>query len=336
MEKNLMIRTIYLAIAFLLLSVPAFADTRDVYTITDIPVDERAESVLEAQKLAFQTARVIGVQRLISRITLPEHRQRATLNLDPETAQRMAAAVDVQEESRGGGRYRGTLAAVINPREIRPYLQAQGIPFLDRQAPVALVIPVAGPSDAIAWREAWGDRQDTTLSPTVTAIGNYPASVGWDAIRSELSRANAQRGIVAELIPGGAVRLTQVTAGGNTSLGTTGSSISYEAGVQKALAKLEDTWKRQAIVSDTSSKTLTRANVLYTSLPEWHRLRGSLAQSPLVSDFQIRAISTSGALVSFAFAGSQSQLERDLRQRGLTLERQGAEWVMRSAISGLR
>ena len=81
-----MIRMIAAACACLIVSQTASADTRDVYTITDIPVDERAESVLEAQQKAFATARIIGANRLISRITLPEHRRAAGLILDNETA----------------------------------------------------------------------------------------------------------------------------------------------------------------------------------------------------------------------------------------------------------
>ena len=45
-----MIRKFAFAFACLFVSQTASADTRDVYTITDIPVDERAESVLEAQQ----------------------------------------------------------------------------------------------------------------------------------------------------------------------------------------------------------------------------------------------------------------------------------------------
>lgn len=331
-----MIRLISLVLLSLGLSMTASADTKDVYTITDIPVDERAESVLEAQRKAFATARIMGAQRLIERITLPEHRQRAGFSLDDTIAERMAAAVDVQEESRGGGRYRGTLATVINPREVRPFLESLGIPYLDRQASLALVIPVARVGDVYAWREAWGDRQQETLAPTITANGVYGTLVTWDDIQAELSRSRASRGIVAELLSNGSVRLTQITAGGNTPIGITSGATSLDAAVKGSLAKMEETWKRQAIVADTSRRTITSANILYTSLPEWNRLRGSLARSPLVSEFQIRAISTDGAMVSFAFAGDSSQLESDLRQRGVIVDKGVAGWTMRSAITSSR
>ncbi len=329
-----MIRTIAAAFACLITFQSASADTRDVYTITDIPVDERAASVLEAQQKAFAAARVIGTNRLISRITLPEHRSKAGLILDGQTAQKMALAVDVQEETRGGGRYRGVLATVINPREVRPFLKSQGIPYLDRQAPVALIIPVASGPEIYDWRAVWGERQKTTLAPTVTAIGSYDNSVTWEAIQDELATTRASRGIIADLRPGGSVVLTEITAAGNTPLGGTGSAATLESSVQKVLSKMEDSWKRQAINIDTSSRTLTNANILYTSLPEWNRLRGALARSPLISEFEIRAISRDGAMVRFAYSGDQSQLERDLRQRGIVAERSLSGWTMNSAITG--
>ena len=271
---------------------------------------------------------------MIARITLPEHRRSAGLLLDNETAQKMALAVDVQEESRGGGRYRGTLATVINPREVRPFLKQRDIPYLDRQAPVALVIPVAAGPEIYDWREVWGERQSTTLAPTVTATGAYDSSVTWEDIQADLIAAGASRGIIADLRPGGSVILTEITAAGKVSLGGSGSAATLESSVQKVLSKMEDTWKRQAINIDTSTRTLTNANVLYTSLPEWNRLRGALARSPLVSEFEIRAISRDGAMVSFAYSGDQAQLERDLRQRGIVAERLFTGWEMSSAITG--
>lgn len=331
-----MIRKIAAAFACLILSQSATADTRDVYTITDIPVDERAESVLEAQQRAFAAARVIGTNRLISRITLPEHRSSAGLILDAETAQKMALAVDVQEETRGGGRYRGVLATVINPREVRPFLKSKGVPYLDRQAPLALIIPVSSGVEAYNWREAWGERQDRTLAPTITALGTYGSDVTWEDIQAELATSRASRGIVAELRPGGSVILIEITAAGNAPLGGTGSAATLESSVQKVLAKMEDAWKRQAINIDTSSRTLTNASILYTSLPEWNRLRGALARSPLISEFEIRAVSRDGAMVRFAYSGDQEQLERDLRQRGIASERSMVGWTMNSAITGSR
>jgi len=312
----------------------ASADTRAVYTIKDIPVDERGANVIEAQQRAFTSARIIGAKRLINKITLPEDRQAAGgIQVDAALANRLAAAVDVQEEVRGSGRYRGVLATVINPQAVRPHLQSLGVPFVDRQAPLALIIPVATGQEA--WEAAWGDEQPGSLAPTVTSINPYGAAATWEDIQYEVASSKAGRGIVAELLRGFRVRLTLVTAGGTSNLGTTNGAGSYEGAVADVLALLEDQWKRQSIVR-SNSRTVTTANVLYTSLPEWSRLRGALARSPLVSEFQMKAITTQGAVVSFAYAGDRGRLTQDLRQRGVSIDSDVGGWTMRSALSGAR
>ena len=86
----------------------AEAQNRDVYTVSGIPVDESAPTVGEAQLQAFATAKLIGAQRLITRLTLPQDRALASdLIIDQVLADRIAAAVDVEEEVAGAGRYRG-------------------------------------------------------------------------------------------------------------------------------------------------------------------------------------------------------------------------------------
>ena len=72
---------------------------------------------------------------------------------------------------------------------------------------------------------------------------------------------------------------------------------------------------------------------LYTSLSEWNKLRGALVRSPLVSDFKINAIARDGAAVTFAYAGDDQRLERDLRQRGVALDTDPTGWLMTSAIT---
>ena len=95
-----MIRLILFVLTFgTLMAFDAMAQSRDVYTISGIEVDERAATVAEAQQKAFAAAKIIGAQRLIERFTLPEDRLAATdLIIDQDLADRIAAAVDVEQE----------------------------------------------------------------------------------------------------------------------------------------------------------------------------------------------------------------------------------------------
>src|SRR3990167_3145351 len=92
----------------------AFADTKDVYTIHGIAVDETAPSVIEAREKAMASARLSAARTLINKITLASDRAAAGgVPVDGALASRFTAAVDVEEETAGAGRYRGKLAAVL-------------------------------------------------------------------------------------------------------------------------------------------------------------------------------------------------------------------------------
>lgn len=332
-----MIRLMFAVLAGLFtVFAPATADTRAVYTITDIPVDKQADTVVEAQQDAFAEARIIGARRLIQKITLSEDRQLAGgAPVDETLADQLVAAVDVQEETRGGGRYRGVLSVVLNPRMVRAYLQSRNIPYVDRQGPLALLAPIAPSAHAARWQNAWPDTVEGALAPMVTArIGGYRSDADWSDLRYELNETNAQRGMVA-ILDGfeGAwrVRLIQVTPAGNTELGSTRAAATMEEAAQAVSAYLDNLWKVQAVVR-SGERTVTEANVLYTSLAEWNTLRSALARSPLVFEFQTAAVARDGALVSFAFAGDIQRLRTDLLQRGVDLDPDPLGWVLRSAV----
>ncbi len=320
------------------LTVPAFADTRQVYTITDVPVDESAPTVIQARQKAMATARVIAARRLIKKLTLAEDRATATgLQIDSAIAERMAAAVDVQEETAGAGRYRGILAVVLNPRIVRAFLDDANVPYVDTQGPLGLMVPIA---DTLTledeWRIALGEGNYNSLSPYVTSNGlAYAADTDWSILSVEASSQRARRGVMAELKGrDGAwrVALSTVTAVGTETVGTTAPQPTLEAAAAAATAYLGEAWKQSSIVRDRT-RTRRQANVRYTSLAEWNTLRGALVRSPLVSEFQINALARDGALITFSYAGEPPRLQNDLLQRGVALNEQAGAWVLTSAVS---
>lgn len=334
-----MIRTILLALAAVCVTaLPALADTRSVYTITDIPVDRRAPSVIDAQQLALADARRLGVEGLIDKITLPEDlAEVGGIVVTNEIADRLTAAVDVQEESRGGGRYRGVLSTVLNPIAVRAFLEEQGIPYVDSQAPMAMIIPLGDGRSDLAWSAAWPARNDGNLAPFITSPNTPPGPIlGWQDIESDIRILGAQRGVIAQLVgypDAYAVELTLVTPSGLTTIGRTGYVATLPEAADAAAALLSETWKRSVIVREDEARTVITANVLYTSISEWNTLRGALARSPLVFEFQTEALARDGALVKFAYAGDYQRLIQDLRQRGVELDTDPAGWVMTSAVT---
>lgn len=334
-----MIRWIIAAALVIFVAAPmALADTRDVYTIRDIEVDQQAATVIEAREAAMASARVAAARALINKITLASDRSAAGgIPVDAALAARLTAAVDVQEETAGAGRYRGKLAVVLNPQMVRAHLDSLKVPYLDSQAPLALMVPVTTTASvADAWRAAFGERNNGALAPYVTARGNfYTAYSAWTEISAEAVPLNARRALIAELQGReGAWRVvvSSVTAAGNEPVGATPPAATLTDAAKAVTTLLGETWKDASIVRD-GSRTTVDASVRYTSLAEWNTLRGALARSPLVSDFRTKAVAREGALVSFAYAGDENRLRSDLVQRGVSLSQEDGKLTLRSAVT---
>ncbi len=332
-------KVIALLFGVLLLSAAtATAQLREIYTIRDIEVEESASSVIQAQQAAFTSARIKGAYRLVERLTLPEDRagKFTSASIDAGTANKLAVAVDVEEEERGGGKYVGKLAVVYNPNMVRDFLDRRGIPYLDQTAPKSVIFPVSGSSGSYAWNSAWPDRSNGQLAPFETSRGaSATPGSGWDAMQGAVSAADARRAIKAELLGSAGsfrVRLTSVTGAGETELGTTGSASTLEEAAQQAADYLDLVWKKQAIVR-SDERTDVEATVLFTSLPEWNSLRSALSRSPLVSGFEVEGLSRQGAVVKFAYAGDTPRLVSNLRERGITVDTDDMGWVMTSAVT---
>lgn len=330
---------LFLIVLSLILSLPlaAQAQSRDVYTIRGIPVDEQAPTVGEAQQKAFASARIVGAQRLITRLTLPRDRALATdLIIDQEFADRIAAAVDVEEEVAGAGRYRGSLAVVYNPVQVRAVLNEVGLPFSDSTAPRAVLFTSTSNGMDLAWNLAWEESPEGSLVPLfISRAAGFDPETPWDVLQNEVSLYGAQRAIFANLrgAQGGyLVDLVSVTPSGVRSIGTSRRAPTTAVALAEVVELLNTDWKETSIVRD-SSRTLIEATVRYTSLTEWITLRRALIQSPLVSNFQTQAISTDGAFIAFAFAGDGQRLTSDLRDRGVVISAEPIGWVMTSAIS---
>lgn len=333
-----MIRLVLAAIFLSLSAVgAAFADIKDVYTIRGISVDETGGTIMEAREKAMAAARVSAARQLINKITLASDRNAVGgITIDSATASRFTAAVDVEEEVAGAGRYRGKLAVVLNPQVVRAHLDSLKVPYLDAQAPLALMVPVTSSGNQIAWITAFAERSPGTLVPFVTTSSTgYSAYSGWNDMSAEANSANARRGIVAELQGrDGAWRVvvSNVTATGTEAVGATPAAPSLEAAAAAVTTLLDETWKQASIVRD-GSRTQVNASVRFTSLTEWSTLRGALARSPLVSDFRTTAVAREGALVTFSYAGDENRLRSDLVQRGVTLSRENNTLTLRSAVS---
>lgn len=328
---------LFTALTLLLASTgAAIADTRAVYTVPNIPVDETAANTRDAENRALANAKAIGLRRLVNKLTLPE--DRAALSDEfyaYENARAFSAAVDVDNERRSSTVYKADLTILYNPKLVRAALDREGVAYVDRQAPLSMIVPVAGNAALLEdWRAAWPSEKKTALNPYVKGLAFYSSSDGWASVAQEVRSVNASNAVIAELLGSdGAwqVRLTQETPGGATIIGTTNPVPSMSEAASAASAYLDAAWKRQSIVRD---QTLTEisASVIYSDLATWNSLRKSLSESALISQLKVESVSVDGAQIKFGYAGDEARLLSELRQRGVQLERGQQGWVVTSAL----
>lgn len=323
--------------ALMTMAMSANADTRAVYTISNIPVDKTAASPREAEAQAFADAKMIGLRRLVAKLTLPE--DRAKLGDDffsYQNANSFAQAVDVDNEKRSSTVYRAELSVIYMPNRVRAALDQAGVAYIDQQAPLSLIVPVAADgATGDAWSRAWPSNSRGALNPYVTGQGYYAPTDSWNDLAADVLSARASNAVMAELSGTQgtySVRLIRHTGGGASVIGVTNSVASIEEAVSAASAYLDASWKRQSVIRDTST-TPSTAVVRFNDLQSWNKLRQALSASALIREFRVDAVSADGAVVSFSYAGDESRLTDELRQRGVSMTRGGSGWIMSSTFS---
>lgn len=324
----------------------AFAQS-PVYRVKDLVADAVAPSAAEAALQGRNEARLVGAQRLIERLTLPEDRARATSPIEASAVARLYSGYqtqgDVKSSSATGGiRSSGVVTWVFRDTDVRAYFEQRGVPYIDNQAAKALVVPVAAVGvNAADWAAQWvtrsganvvGKSDETLLTPYVASTRGWPQRPTTPDIQGELTSTGADHGVAAEAYmqgPGYYVRLTDMRAVQNPQIGVVGPFNSLASAQTGAVAEMERAWKAASVVRSTGSTSVSLvAN--FADLQQWTRIRKGLESSRLVQDLNVESISVAGADITFSFAGSPEQLQSDLRSRGVDLRSADGGWVLQA------
>jgi hypothetical protein len=327
--------SLFFSAAFLSLSIAAgalvspsayAAPQEGAYIVSDVKVDASGSSGPEAQSRAFASARVQATRQLLARLTLAEDRTSAGFPpIDAALADRLTAAIDVQEERRSAGRYLGTLRVVFDPSAVRRLLRDAQVPFTDSVAPLAILAPVTGTNAAelaSPWRSAWGTRGEG-LAPYTIGRGTFSEESGWADVSRQASEIGARRMVLASLKKRGSqhvVNLIEIFAdGGRASMGETSGAGSVSGAFEQARDLIENSWKAAAIVRGGARSQLT-ATARFANQLEWNGLRAALTRAASISDIRVDAVAADGAIVTFQFVGATERLEVDLRRQGVLVE----------------
>lgn len=341
-------RFVALFAASLTLAGAAFAQS-PVYQVKDLALDKVAPTAPEASLQARNEAKVVGAQRLIDRLTLPEDRANARQPLDAAAIARLTRSSRSQGEKSsaapgGGFRATGLVTWIYRDDEVRKYLETAGVPFVDSQAALAMIVPVAVGVDTAQWGAQWtttngagqtvGKSDETVLTPYIASTESWNRRPAWMDIQDELSRVRADRGVIAEVYMQGAqyyVRLIDMrTNVPDPNLGLAGPFVNLSSAQTGAIAALERAWKVASIVRTSSASNLS-VTAMFADLQEWVKIRKGLENSRLIRDLNVESLSVAGADISFVYSGRPDQLAADLRSRGVDLTGDNGGWMLRVA-----
>ena len=346
---KIMSRFVTLLAASVVLAGGAFAQS-PVYRVRDLVVDKVAPNAADASLQGRNEARLVGAQRLIERLTLPEDRSRATQPIEASAVAQLYRSYQTQGEIKstsvpGGIRATGVITWTFEDDRVRAYLDQRGVPYVDTQAATALVVPVAASNvNAGDWAAQWvvrsggavtGKSDNTVLAPYIGATRGWTSRPSNADIQSDLAASGADHGVIAEVYMQGPqyyVRLTDMRATvPNPTIGVAGPFVSLASAQAGAVREMEQAWKIASVVRSTGSTSVS-LTAAFQDLQQWTRIRKGLESSRLVQNLNVEAISVTGADITFSYAGRPEQLQSDLRSRGIDLSNaSGGGWILQAS-----
>ena len=266
---------------------PAIAAPPDdkVFIIGNYPVEARAADAVTAKERAIAEGQQAAFRSLLKRLVPVTAYGRLSELRDTKTSD-LIAGFSVRSERNSTTEYIASYDFTFQADAVRNILEAEGIPFLDRQAePLTLILAYRAPAGAEAPSEAFSDARGSDtwlyawkaldLSNALTPITLKPlkkdtppdavqAVLDGDASAVRTLAADYQAGlvVVAVLEPEAGGSRVRVTLAGRDAAGAFGLARSYrlsggdlaytsEAAAVVSLGIIEGRWKAVAARPDT-------------------------------------------------------------------------------------
>lgn len=313
-----------------------------VYAVSGVSVEQTAANAAAAQEAAFASARRIGFDRLVRRLTPPQElASRAAPAPDAAALERLVLSVDVADERRSSTRYIGRLTVRFDPSSVRTLLRGQGFTVIDTRTSPVLVVPLSsvvwtGEDQSPLWRQAWeqGGFQGE-LAPLAVAPVALAGAPDWRAAAPYANAEGATTALYATLsIQGSTASAALVEISANGVRRDRGAVSAQIAGLElpqlrtalaslaeQASARIQSEWKA-SIAAGAGQRGRLSASALYQNQRQWESIKQALegAAQTLISEIRIEAVGREGALVSFSFVGDRTQLAAELNRRGVRLD----------------
>lgn len=307
----------------------------ELYLVPDVAVSADLASATVSREAAFANGQVEAFWRLMSKLASTEDIQRLPMFSQSDVAA-MVQDVSVQEEKTTDTKYMGVVSVRFKPKAVQDLLTAYQIPFLMREPPRYLVIPVliqngevsvfeednplpAELARAFGWTKLYqpvfpiGDVQEVSLIQTYLTTGDalplYPMLKTYEADRL-LVITVVQRGpmidVHSEVLPasdkedGQSVRQQHILPDG--SLNSALPRI-----VNGLVAEMLRGWRQ------TYTNRFEKPNSFYAiaridTPADWRIIREELKKAGGVEAVHIRAYRGDSLLIELVYKGTSDQM----------------------------
>jgi len=340
-------------VAALILSSSAFAG-EDVFKVSGVKVDAKAENAVAAREKAFENAQIVAFTALATRL-LGEDEVKTYKIPDTATISTMIKDFEITNERISAVEYIGTYTFRFDGPAVRGRFNMQGMKYSDIASKPVLVLPFyqVGPKivlwqDSNPWMRAWS-RNDSKggLVPTVVPMGDaqdisqiaddQALTYRYDALGDMLARYNTGEAIILIGKPG-PVDAGDVPVDFSVMIyrtdrevpeyvqtlkvvpdtGMTADAL-YDKAVRQVRSALQKDWKRQTTVDPTQGASTVTVNVQFTTMQEWVMTRQALQTVQGITDMKVKSVTPREAQVDLQFSGSVDRLRLALAQSDLML-----------------
>jgi len=333
------------------------------FVIANYPVEASAKNAVAAKKKALSEGQAAAFRSLLKRI-VPVTAYASLKRLESVSAATLLDGMSVRSEQNSSTEYIASLDFVFSADAVRKALRANGVPFIDAQAPMTTLVTVFRPgigqkpgTSLGEWGAIWKDLdlansvaplRISALKPSIHADTLAMIESGDGSTDRILANQYGSRQVVfaiAELNP--TDRRLKVVLSGTDAVGKlhlersyrltegdVGYAMEYAAVISQGI--IEGRWKAVkardmgGIATLSGPAQMVVLDVEYGSPREWYDLQSRLQAVPGIEGFRTESVSARNAQVVLRYPGGGTTLARTLAPEGLSVISAGGDrWVLR-------
>jgi hypothetical protein len=339
------------ALALIGLAGTQVARAANAFTVTGVAVDQTAATTQAAKDAAIADGERKALKALFDHITSPADQAKLPKLADKDLTE-LVSGYEVEQEKLSSVRYIAQLTVAFYPASIRSLLRNAGVAFAEASSVPVAILPVLTDGevkflweDANPWRQAWvAKRQVGVLVPWIVAKpGDAEAAITPDRaiagppgqFAALAQRSNAAGTVIAEAILSPGALTLKVTRdgellGAETLMAEPGETIDrlFARAILRASSLIDERWKRDNLVAFGQSASL-EARVALGGLDDWLQVRRRLGDMAQIQKLTVRSLSRREAQIALDYVGDAAQFRTALGQRGLALDGQEGDYVLR-------